>query len=361
MGVIAESLRVNGQYKPIVVQEATGLIIAGAHTWKAAKALGWERVAVTLLDVNDAEALEIMLADNRSSDTSYTDPEAATSLLATLDTLEGTGYTIADLSVPASGHEYLLSEDSPVAAEPDTGPLEGKLQPFVVGRAKGCLRPGVFEQWRATLPKKNADALAVVLMRLGMESVVAPAPSRTIELQTEMANVGDLIPYPGNPRQGDVGLLIQLLERHGQYRPIVVSKRTNFILAGNHVARAAAQLGWAQLAVVYVDVDADAEKRILLVDNRSSDLATYDQDALGAALAALGHVEGTGFTLDDLDEVLSGHSLRPEEWRGGEMPIRIGALKTKVTGEAYRAARLTVGSELAEAAALLGIEVEAVL
>ena len=38
--VIRESLRVNGQYKPIVVQKSTGHVLAGNHTLEAARAEG---------------------------------------------------------------------------------------------------------------------------------------------------------------------------------------------------------------------------------------------------------------------------------------------------------------------------------
>ena len=45
VAAIAESLQVNGQYSPIVVWNDT--IIAGTHTWKAAKSLGWKEIAIT--------------------------------------------------------------------------------------------------------------------------------------------------------------------------------------------------------------------------------------------------------------------------------------------------------------------------
>lgn len=40
---IAESLRVNGQYRPIVANKRTGEILAGNHTWQAAKSLSWSQ------------------------------------------------------------------------------------------------------------------------------------------------------------------------------------------------------------------------------------------------------------------------------------------------------------------------------
>jgi hypothetical protein len=50
-----------------------------------------------------------------------------------------------------------------------------------------------------------------------------------------------------NVRQGDIGAISESLKAHGQYRPIVVDKRTNRILAGNHTWKAAKSLGWTQI------------------------------------------------------------------------------------------------------------------
>lgn len=117
-----------------------------------------------------------------------------------------------------------------------------------------------------------------------------------------------LIPHPDNVRQGDVGAIVESLKVHGQYRPIVVQKSTQHILSGNHTWKAAKALGWDTIEVVEIDVDDAQAKRILLVDNRATDLATYDDRALANLLKQLaeteGSLEGTGFDGDDLDDLL---------------------------------------------------------
>jgi len=118
-------------------------------------------------------------------------------------------------------------------------------------------------------------------------------------------------PYGDNPREGDVGAICASLERNGQYRPIVVNKRSGEILAGNHTWKAAKQLGWEGIAATFVDVDDETAKRIVLVDNRSNDLAAYDDSVLAALLESIvdelgvDGLVGTGFDGDDLDELLS--------------------------------------------------------
>src|SRR5258708_1950419 len=70
---IAESLSERGQYRPIVVNEGTLTgrpleVLAGNHTLAAALALGWPSIEATTVDVDDAEAARIVLADNRLAD-----------------------------------------------------------------------------------------------------------------------------------------------------------------------------------------------------------------------------------------------------------------------------------------------------
>jgi ParB-like chromosome segregation protein Spo0J len=68
--MIKESLEVNGQYRPIFVNKGTltgrpNEILGGNHTWQAAFELGWEQIAATWLDVDDATAERLVVIDNR--------------------------------------------------------------------------------------------------------------------------------------------------------------------------------------------------------------------------------------------------------------------------------------------------------
>jgi ParB-like chromosome segregation protein Spo0J len=121
--------------------------------------------------------------------------------------------------------------------------------------------------------------------------------------------LADLTPHPRNVRSGDVGAISQSLEAHGQYRPIIVQTGTKHILAGNHTYKAAKALGWQTIAVTWLDVDDDEALRILLVDNRSNDLATYDDHGLADLLTDLMATEqqlaGTGYDPSDLDQLLA--------------------------------------------------------
>jgi len=114
--------------------------------------------------------------------------------------------------------------------------------------------------------------------------------------------------HPKNVRQGDVGAITTSLEQHGQYRAIVVQKKTGHILAGNHTFLAAKSLGWDQIAATFVDCDDQQAIKILLVDNRANDLAMYDDSLLAEVLKELNAtaegLEGSLFSAEDLDDLL---------------------------------------------------------
>lgn len=96
IGKIKESLTANGQYRPIVVQQSTGNILAGNGTWAAARSLGWTHIAADIIDVDDTTARRILLVDNFAATDEY-DVEAVMKVLDELGgDLRGTGLAQAD-------------------------------------------------------------------------------------------------------------------------------------------------------------------------------------------------------------------------------------------------------------------------
>src|SRR5262245_31988215 len=97
--MIAESLTMHGQYRPLVVRRADQTVLVGNHTLAAARSLGWTHVAVAYVDVDDDEAARIVLHDNRSTDQSVYDDGELVALLSALPGLSGTGWLPEDLAV----------------------------------------------------------------------------------------------------------------------------------------------------------------------------------------------------------------------------------------------------------------------
>lgn len=144
--------------------------------------------------------------------------------------------------------------------------------------------------------------------------MAGPIPDTLSGLKVPIAG---LVPYGQNPRRGNLSVIVESLSRHGQYRPIVVRTKTFEVLAGNHTLAAARELGWTEIAATFVDCTDDEAARIVLVDNRSSDLGDYDDTQLLALLDGLdgGDLAGTGFTDTDLESIRV--LLDDGAWGGG--------------------------------------------
>ena len=95
---VAASLSRFGQRKPIVVRKDDGTIIAGNHTWQAAKKLGWSEIAVAYVGDDDVTAQAYALADNRTAELGDYDDELLKQLIESVgqidpDLLHDTGWS----------------------------------------------------------------------------------------------------------------------------------------------------------------------------------------------------------------------------------------------------------------------------
>jgi ParB family chromosome partitioning protein len=95
---IVDSMEENGVFAPIVVQRSTGHIIDGNHRWLAMKQRGEDTAPVVFVDVDDEQALRILLAANRTNDVATYDDAALVELLTSLPDLDGTGFDTDDLA-----------------------------------------------------------------------------------------------------------------------------------------------------------------------------------------------------------------------------------------------------------------------
>lgn len=122
----------------------------------------------------------------------------------------------------------------------------------------------------------------------------------------ELVDVSSLTLHPANARKGNIERLEESIKVNGFYGALVVQKSTNHIVVGNHRYQAAVNLGITELPVLFVDVDDNEARRLLLVDNRSNDLASYDDEMLIELLKLAQDetgLEGTGYTDVDLSDL----------------------------------------------------------
>lgn len=139
-------------------------------------------------------------------------------------------------------------------------------------------------------------------------------PTVVLNKRPKSVDIHSIQAHPDNPRQGDIGAIVTSIKANGFYGFVVVQLSSGNILKGNHTWQAAKFCGMTTIPAVYVDVDDERALQILLADNRSSDLATYDDAVLSQVLMQLANgpgLEGTLFDGDDLDDILG--RLNPPE------------------------------------------------
>lgn len=90
--LIAESLDENGMFTPLVVQESTGYILSGNHTWLAARQNNWTKVDIVFVDVDDEEATKILLAANKTAQAGGFNDEVLARVLKNVKNYRGTAY-----------------------------------------------------------------------------------------------------------------------------------------------------------------------------------------------------------------------------------------------------------------------------
>jgi len=95
---------------------------------------------------------------------------------------------------------------------------------------------------------------------------------------------------PANARkhgEENISAIRASLRVYGQRKPIVVNRRTNTVEAGSGSLVAARELGWSHIAAVFVDDDSMTAAGFAISDNRTAELAEWDQAALEATLRSL--------------------------------------------------------------------------
>jgi len=97
------------------------------------------------------------------------------------------------------------------------------------------------------------------------------------------------------------------LARFGQQKPIVVDTK-NVIRAGNGLVEAAHTLGWQTIQAVRSELQGTEATAFAIADNRTAELARWDEEILAKTLGALQAenfpTEAVGFTDEEITELL---------------------------------------------------------
>jgi hypothetical protein len=189
-------------------------------------------------------------------------------------------------------------------------------------------KPKLVNRGAAGLLNKLDDA-PVQPIGPGVIGVGSPPPAQLNKIDPALAgfiaDINTLVFDPDNARlhpERNLQAIKESLTIYGQVKPVVVQKwqdhvtdrrpetQTNHIVAGNGTKQAATELGWTQLAAVFVDMTNAEAAGYGLADNRTAELAKWDFATVAKLdkLVTEAGLSMSGWTMDELEV------LRAADW-----------------------------------------------
>jgi ParB-like chromosome segregation protein Spo0J len=105
----------------------------------------------------------------------------------------------------------------------------------------------------------------------------------------ETIAIADLSLDPSNVRKHsrrNLDAIKASLRKFGQQKPIVVDAK-GIVLAGNGTLTAAQELGWTEIQIVRTELAGVEATAFAIADNRTAELAEWEEDKLNAVLKSL--------------------------------------------------------------------------
>jgi hypothetical protein len=156
---------------------------------------------------------------------------------------------------------------------------------------------------------------------------------------TEMRDIETIVPHPRNPNTHpaeQIKRLAKIIEHTGFRSPIVISKRSGFVIKGHGRLMAAKAL---QMDAVPVDIqdytDEAQEWSDMIADNRIAELSEIDNSLLIDLLNDIPDPEFTGFTDVEIGELFE--TIEPEQQETtGDDDVLTDAPARTVFGDIYQ-------------------------
>jgi len=132
-------------------------------------------------------------------------------------------------------------------------------------------------------------------------------------MQVELIAIADLSNDPANARkhgQKNIDTIVASLRRFGQQKPIVIDS-SGIVRAGNGTLEAAKLLGWDSIDAIRTELKGSEATAYAIADNRTAELAEWDDDVLAATLQGLvtddeDLLAAAGVDEDELAKLLQG-------------------------------------------------------
>ena len=134
----------------------------------------------------------------------------------------------------------------------------------------------------------------------GVSELIRDVPQR-FERGVKLSTLKD---WPGNPKDHDIGLIIESITRNGAYGVVLAQQSTRRILSGHGRKIAFRKLGIARRDVLWLDVDNATAERIVTIENRAVERGGWNEPALYDWLRDMAehdNLAGSGYDGDDVE------------------------------------------------------------
>jgi len=116
---------------------------------------------------------------------------------------------------------------------------------------------------------------------------------------TELIDIDKLVPNPKNTNKHpdeQIRIITKLLKVQGWRHPLIISKRSGFLVAGHGRLEAAKAMGFEKVPVDYQDFENEAQEFAFVVsDNEIARMATFDREMFDTVIDEL----NIDFNIDD--------------------------------------------------------------
>jgi hypothetical protein len=136
------------------------------------------------------------------------------------------------------------------------------------------------------------------------------------DLRKLVVPVSSLHPDPSNARkhgQRNLDAIKASLAAFGQRKPLVVQREGMIVRAGNGTLAAAQALGWDHIAAVVIDEDSSQAVQFAIADNRTAELAEWDDETLATLLDGMDEPTRDMLAFDDKELAGLMRGLEPDE------------------------------------------------
>ena len=135
-------------------------------------------------------------------------------------------------------------------------------------------------------------------------------------------SIEEVIPYENNPRKNEeaVKMAAKSIEDFGFNVPLLIDK-DNVIIAGHTRYKAAKELGLKEVPCIVLDLDENLAKQYRIVDNKTSDLSSWDYEKLTFEMDSIPGIDFSFFGLNNEEEDEEGGNVTGSLDEGIELDL----------------------------------------